>query len=275
MTKLFLRPKQADHIIVSISGGKDSSILMQMAETMKKEMPNTTFHYVHAVIDIDWKETKEVIKAQCDHFDVNPIFVQAVDKDGNKKGFLDQLTAPRIDRKTKEVKEYMFPDKTNARWCTSGLKTGPIDKFARSLKGNVLTMIGERAEESIDRAKLEAWRPDLKNTRKDGSRTIVKYSPILKMLEKEVWETIIINKIPVHPCYSWGVSRASCAICIFSKDGEIVIAAKRAPEIVRKYIKAERKISHTFKYKKATKTRPEMKITVEDILKSRGISFNI
>jgi len=267
----FTNAYQANHVIVSISGGKDSSILMHIAEGMKAQMPNATFHYVHAVIDIDWKETKEVVIAQCKHFGVEPIFVQAVDKDGKEKGFLDQLTAKRIDRKTGEEKEYMVPDMAN-RWCTSILKTGPIDKYARTLKGNVLVMIGERTEESAKRAALAQWRPDSENTRKDGSRNVVKFSPILDMKESEVWAIINYNAIPVHPCYSWGVSRASCAICIFSSNKEIALAAKHAPEIVQKYIQAEHQISTSFRYKPATKTRPEMRISIQDILESEGVN---
>lgn len=271
--KNFNQPNQADHVIVSISGGKDSSVLMVKAEQMKSEMPNATFHYVHAVIDIDWHETIDVVNAQCDHFGVKPIFVQAIDAKGNKKGFLDQLTSKRIDRKTGEEKEYMVPDMAN-RWCTSILKTGPIDKFARTLKGNVLVMIGERAEESTKRAQLEAWRPDAKNTLKNGTRNVVKYSPILDMPEREVWDIINSNAIPTHPCYLWGVSRASCAICIFSSNKEIAIAAEHAPDIVKKYIDAEKSISTTFRYKRATKTRPEMKISIEDILESEGVDVS-
>ncbi len=270
---LFIKANQANHIIVSISGGKDSSILMLFAESLKKEMPNTVFHYVHAVIDIDWNETKQIVIDQCDYFKVKPIFVQAIDKKGNKKGFLDQLTAPRKNRKTGEIGEYMFPDKTNARWCTSTLKTGPIDKYVRTLKGNVLDLIGERAEESNDRAKLIPWRPDNKNTRKDETRTVVKYSPILKMTEKEVWHLIEKNSIPIHPCYSWGVKRASCAICIFSSNKDIKIAAEKAPNIVKKYLEAENKISHFFKYKKATKKKPEIKMSVKDILNEQGFDI--
>lgn len=269
---IFDNPNEANHIIVSISGGKDSVLLMIIADEMKTEMPNATFHYVHAVIDIDWNETKGVVQAQCDHFGVKPIFVQAVDKHGKEKGFLDQLTAPRIDRKTGKTKEYMVPNMAN-RWCTSILKTGPIDKYVRSLSGNILVMIGERAEESVTRAKLDAWRPDTKNSKK--GRLVVKYSPILNVLSDEVWRLNNAHGVPVHPCYSWGVKRASCAICIFSSDKDIAIAAKKAPNIVRKYIQAENKISTSFRYKPATKTRPEMKISIESILKKQGVSFSV
>jgi len=266
----FNKPEQADHIIVSVSGGKDSAALMQYAVDT---YPADKLICVHAVIDIDWKETIDVVRAQCDHFGLPLVEVQAVDKKGNKKGFIDQLKAPRIDRKTGDTKEYMVPDMAN-RWCTSILKTGPIDKYARALRGNVLVLIGERAEESSQRAKLEAWRPDIKNTLKDGSRNIVKFSPILEYKEREVWDIINSNGIPTHPCYSWGVSRASCAICIFSSPKEIAIAAERAPEIVKDYINAEESLSTTFRYKAATKTRPEMRISLIDILNGEGVDVS-
>ena len=147
------------------------------------------------------------------------------------------------------------------------LKTGPIDKYARSLRGNVLILIGERAEESPKRSKLIPWRPDYKNTLKDGTRTIIKFSPILDMSESDVWGIINNNDIPIHPCYSWGVKRASCAICIFSSDKDIKIASKRAPEITQAYIEAEARISTSFRYKRATKTKPEVKESIYDILK--------
>jgi DNA sulfur modification protein DndC len=261
------REFNADHVVISVSGGKDSAALMQWAVNT---FPKEKLVCVHAKIDIDWKETIGVVEAQCKHFDLPLVVVQAVDKNGQEKGFLDQLTSPRIDRKTGEVKQYQFPS-MSSRWCTSILKTGPIDKYARSLSGNVLVLIGERREESPKRAALEAWRPDADNSK--PGRTVVKFSPILDMTEDQVWAVIEANKIPKHPCYSWGISRASCAICIFSSNTEIKLAAERAPEIVAAYITAESKIDHTFKYKPATKTRPAIKQTVAQILELQGVKL--
>ena len=63
--KDFLKADQADHVIVSISGGKDSSVLMQYAVD---NFPKEKLVCVHAKIDIDWKETIPVVEAQCKHF---------------------------------------------------------------------------------------------------------------------------------------------------------------------------------------------------------------
>jgi 3'-phosphoadenosine 5'-phosphosulfate sulfotransferase (PAPS reductase)/FAD synthetase len=253
-----------DHVVVSVSGGKDSSVLMQYAmDNFKK---GATLHFVHAVIDIDWHETMDVVKMQARHFQVEVDFVQAVDKNGMPKGFLSKLTSPRMKR-SGEITEQSFPDMCN-RWCTSELKSAPIDKYCRGLSGRILVLIGERAEESANRAALDMIRPD-EDLSKAG-RTVVKFSPILEMLETEVWYVINTNGIPKHPCYSLGVSRASCAICIFSSDREIAIAADHAPDIVAAYVSAERKVKHTFRYKAATKKKAAETITVEQILKQQG-----
>jgi len=256
-----------DSIVVSISGGKDSCALLWWA---LENFPKEKLVAVHSIIDIDWDETLPIVKKQCEFFGIELITVQAIDKHGNTKGFLDQLTSPRVNRKTGKIGQYKFPDMGN-RWCTSVLKTGPIDKYCRSLHGNILCLIGERREESSNRAKLEAVRPDTKNSK--NGRTVVKYSPILDLTEKQVWALLEVENIPVHPCYKLGVKRASCAICIFSSDREIAIAATHAPHIVKKYIEAENKIEHSFKYKPATKKRGVIKKTIADILREQGIEL--
>ena len=258
-----------DHIVVSVSGGKDSSVLLDYAV---KTFPKEKLIAVHAAIDIDWKETLPIVKEQCEFFGVPLKIVQAVNKKGEENGFIKVLTGPRKNRETGEIGEYKFPF-GSTRWCTSILKTGPINKFCNSLDGRILVLIGERREESPKRKKLEAWRPDANTTCASKGRETVKFSPILDMKADEVWKIIKDNKIPTHPCYGWGVSRASCAICVFSSNKEIKIAAERAPEIVARYLEAEKQIAHTFRYKAGTKKKAAVKQTVQNILDGAEYDF--
>jgi len=268
---MFTNIQDADHVLISVSGGKDSSALMLWALA---NVPKHKLIAVHAKIDVDWSVTLDIVKAQCAQLDIPLQVVCAVDNTGAQKGILDHLIAKRKNRVTGELTENQWPS-SSARWCTSLFKTGPIDKYARSFTGNVCVLIGERREESTNRAKLVAWRPDDKNTIK--GRTIVKYSPILDMKESEVWAAIKGRGLIVHPCYNWGVTRASCAICIFSSDADIAIAAKYDPYIVKKYLQAEKRIAHTFRYKPATKSRVEIKERIVDILAKFNLdrAFNV
>lgn len=251
-----------DAVVVNISGGKDSSALMAWA---LDRFPKELLHFVHAEIDIDWKETLPVVREQCAFFGVEPIVVCAQAADGSKKGFLSKLTSARKDRKTGELKENQFPNMAN-RWCTSELKMAPIHKWIRNnLSGRILNLMGERAEESAQRAKLEKIRFDEKLSA--AGREVWNLSAIHELTESQVWEIIHARGIPVHPCYSWGVKRASCAICIFSSNTDIRLAAKHAPEIAAAYVEAEAKIKHTFRFKPATSKRGELKETIATIIK--------
>lgn len=259
-TTLISNAESYDNIVVCVSGGKDSSALMLYA---LEHFPFNKISFVHAVIDIDHKETIGTVRAQAAFFNKPLIEVTAKHADGSTKGFISKLLSARTDRETGEKKENLFPDMCN-RWCTSELKLAPIWSHIRTLKGSTLVLIGERRDESSQRSKLEAIRPNEKLSK--AGRTVVDFSPILDMSESDVWSEIHQSGMPVHPCYAQGFSRASCAICIFSSDKEIALAAKTQPEIVSLYVEAESKINHTFRYKPATKKRPALRITVRDIL---------
>lgn len=251
-----------DAVVVNISGGKDSSALMVWA---LENFPREKLHFLHAEIDIDWKETLPMVHAQAKHFGVEAIVVKAVHADGSPKGFISKLLSPRKSRKTGEIGEQKFPDKPN-RWCTSELKVAPIHKWIKNnLEGKILNLMGERGEESKDRSELEDVRKNEKLTL--AGREVWDCSPLLDYTESDVWKVIHQKKIPIHPCYGWGVTRASCAICIFSSNEDIQIAQKHAPEIVARYVEAEAKIEHTFRYKAATKKRAALKTTIAQILK--------
>jgi 3'-phosphoadenosine 5'-phosphosulfate sulfotransferase (PAPS reductase)/FAD synthetase len=141
----------------------------------------------------------------------------------------------------------------------------PIHSWIKNnLKGRILNLIGERAEESSQRAKLAEMRRDEKLS--VAGREVWNGSPLLRLTESQVWEMIHRAKVPVHPCYGWGVKRASCAICIFSSDRDIALAAKHAPEIVAQYLEAEKQVKHSFRFKAATKSRAEFRETVQMII---------
>lgn len=247
------------NIVISGSGGKDSAALSCLAKRM---FPKAKLIAVHAQLDTDWKETEAIVIAQYKKLDIPLTMVRR--EDG--KGLLDLLIAGQVDRKTKELKEKKWPGSCT-QWCTSQLKIVPLDKFCRELPGNTLVLIGERAQESIKRTRKSVFNT---TTAKRNGKTLTKASIIYDWSIEKVWAECNFNEMPKHPCYDLGVSRASCAICIYSSKEEIAIAAKHYPELVKKYLDAEKKIGHKFRYNSTTKKS----LSISDILKGQGIDLD-
>lgn len=240
-------------IVVSTSGGKDSAALLVWA---CQQFGNHNVHALHAELDTDWNETIPTVIAQCKHANVKLSIVKRDDG----KGMLDLLIAGQRDRKTKEMKEKKWPG-SGTQWCTSQLKITPLDKWCKEYGDNVIVLIGERAEESIKRACKDVWS---KKHFPQLGKTLVKCSPIYDWSIEKVWSCNEFHDMPKHPIYALGVSRASCGICIYSRKCEIAIAAKHNPQLVNRYLNAEKKIKHTFKPKQS----------IADILIEQGIQLN-
>jgi DNA sulfur modification protein DndC len=117
------------------------------------------------------------------------------------------------------------------RQCTSDLKRGPIDKFIRGLREQVIVnCIGIRAEESSPRSKLTSWKVNEKLTTRQ--RTVYNWLPIFDLSLKDVLDWHRALRVPLHPIYvpeyRWNgttggyLRRLSCRLCIFSSDADVL-----------------------------------------------------
>jgi 3'-phosphoadenosine 5'-phosphosulfate sulfotransferase (PAPS reductase)/FAD synthetase len=123
-----------------------------------------------------------------------------------------------------------FPQVTASlqqRWCSSSIKIEVGDRylcnnprFADGQKRLVVT--GERAEESSARATYAVFEPNRKDNR-SGTRVkrwLDHWRPVHAWSEQEVWAIIERHRVAPHPVYHLGLSRASCAFCIFGGAGQ-------------------------------------------------------
>jgi len=137
------------------------------------------------------------------------------------------------------------------RWCSGVLKIDPASVAIRNqdrfLGKRVLTISGERAEESAARAHYNEFEPDRTDNR-DGvnrSRLVDRFRPVHKWTEDQVWEIIRRHKIHVHPAYYLGFPRCSCAFCIFGQANQWASAHAINPNGVNKVADYEKEFGMT------------------------------
>lgn len=232
-------------VVVSISGGKDSqTILGVIASQAKAENYNGKLLAVHADTGAEWKESLPHCQKLCAAYNI-------------------QLSVAEPFRKLPEhiEKRKMFPSAA-CRFCTSDCKRDPIFKtiraaFPATLGNNILSVTGERREESSHRAKLAAIEQNKKLTA--GNRIVTSYRPILDYKLNDVWSYISATGIPRHIAYDLGNERLSCAICMLAKDSDIRNGAKNNPELATHYLKIEAETGHTLKNGKSLKSILSMK----------------
>ena len=141
------------------------------------------------------------------------------------------------------------------RWCSSYVK---IEAFNRAFGNSprfdglrVLTVTGERAEESSNRATYKAREFDHKSghgkkPRGKGRKKIPRYveawKPVLDWCEIEVWALMARFGLRPHPAYELGYGRLSCALCIFSSKNQLETIRSATPQGARvfgQFVKAE------------------------------------
>ena len=125
----------------------------------------------------------------------------------------------------------------SVRWCSAYLKidvaTIALNNQPRFNNKRTLTVSGERAEESVARAKYQEFEPD-RADRRDGRarRHIDRWRPVLHWEEQRVWDIIERHKINPHPAYHLGWGRVSCMTCIFGSHHQWASVAQIAPQAI-------------------------------------------
>lgn len=231
-------------MIVYLSGGKDS--LRCLTEVLDQGVPLDRIECWHHRIDgaagqstlMDWPVTPDYCRRLCSALGVayyesyrdggfetellkaeaqsRPIHFETPDGWRSGGGTRSAISTRR-----------KFPQKTanlSQRWCSGQLK---IDVAALAIRNQprfvgqkVLTVSGERAEESAARAKYKGFEPDRTDLRSGRKpRLVDRWRPLIHTAEKAVWAGLEQYGIQPHPCYRIGFSRCSCQFCIFgNKD---------------------------------------------------------
>ena len=181
----------------------------------------------------------------------------------------------RRDKRNKKGElQVSWPDKANT-WCTSEHKTAQVMKLVTKLvdefcvatwgkkfhRGSdmprpvrVLSCLGLRSAESGPRSErlAEMIAKEGHAIRKahkghsNGKRIVDEWFPIESWSTDQVWDYITESGVRYAPTYDgltkgdrMGMSRLSCCFCILGSKRDLVIAARKYPELAQEYIKVE------------------------------------
>lgn len=196
--------------IVSVSGGKDSTVLYLWAieqfgakgfDAVFADTGNehpVTLNYVRNLHTM--AKGPEVVMVQADFKDR----ITAKNKTASGNPFLDMM-----------IWKGRAPS-TKAQFCTEHVKLRPIADWLKltSDAREPVMLTGIRAGESLRRSKL----PEREWVQLFDCET---WRPLLNWSEEQVFEKLRIHGVPPNPLYLAGFSRVGCFPCIHARKSEL------------------------------------------------------
>ncbi len=214
--------------IVAYSGGKDSTLLLQLVCEILISLPKTErLKEVHVISNDTLVESPLVIK----HLDKN---LKLLEKFKNKYKLPLHVVKTVPDTRdsfwVNLIGKGYIPPTRNFRWCTPKMKITPTEKYIKRVIGSneeTVLLLGVRKSESINRRKSIAKHST--GSRYNPHSTLdgcFIYTPIVDIDDEEIWH-ILLQRPPV-----WGVSnRDLITLYKNAKGGEcpLIISEDDAP----------------------------------------------
>lgn len=261
-----------DHILLSISGGKDSvaCLLMLLESGVSKDKIELVHQCIDGKLDtahdfLDWPVTESYIEALAEHFGLKLSFQWRAqgfygellrrERLSNDIYYLENGKVVHLPtQKGKKSTRLMWPamsSNLSIRYCSAYLKIDVFRKYVNNhpdFKGTIenpkkiLVITGERALESPARARYAYSEFHACNTK---SRIVHAVRPVLRYTEEEVWALYEKYSLLSHPAYLLGWNRTSCFGCIFSTADLWAMMREIAPERFDRIARMEQELGHT------------------------------
>lgn len=182
--------------IVGFSGGKDSTMLLQLVwYTLKRIPQELRKRRVYVVCNNTLVENPKILK-----------YTDGVLEDIEKAAF-DQSMPVQVVKTIPKLEDSFwvnligkgYPAPNNAfRWCTERLKINPTTEFIKSKvseDGEAIILLGTRSEESSSRARsMKKHEVDGERLRKHVLPNAYVFAPIKDILVTELWQ--YLNQVP-------------------------------------------------------------------------------
>lgn len=198
-------------LVINFSGGKDSCAMLSF---LCEKYPTVKKHVIFADTGWEHKDAETWCRKIVAKFGLELVVVR-----NPNKTFLEM-----VKRRKK------FPG-MQTRQCTSDLKRGPVQTWIRqNVKDKVvINCLGIRSSESSNRRKAKTLKRNKSMT--NSKRTVWEWNPIKEWSDKEVFDYLELQKIPLHPVYNY-LKRFSCRLCIFMSSDDVRKVAVHDPQAI-------------------------------------------
>lgn len=184
--------------IVAFSGGKDSTMLLQLVwSCLRRLAPNSRTRNVYVVCNNTLVENPKILK-----FVENQLRLI-------KTAAIEQSMPITVDHTVPSLQDsywvnligrgYPAPN-TSFRWCTDRLKIKPTTRYIQnkvSHYGEVIILLGTRKEESNTRARsMRKFEVKGKRLSKHSLPNAYVYAPLRDLTTEEVWQYLLQNESP-------------------------------------------------------------------------------
>jgi len=198
-----------ENIIVSFSGGKDSTVT---ADLVIRALSEPKIVHIFGDTTLEFPMTIEYAKRYRRN---NPKAIFKVAKNKEQDFY--------------EICEDIGPPARMLRWCCSMFKTGPITRVLNNMyrDRDIITFYGIRKCESVSRSKYNRIEDNAEVIKIQKQRVA---SPIFYWKDIDVWLYILGEKIDFNDAYRLGYSRVGCWCCPNNNEWDQFLSQIYMPE---------------------------------------------
>lgn len=251
-------------LAVSVSGGKDSQAMLNVVMNWYRanNLTNKIFA-IHADLGrAEWAQTAEFTAQMCAAQNIELVTVRA-EHEGKPIDLLDRINLRQAQLKEKGREDVVFFPSFQQRYCTSDMKTDPLNAHFKKFE-RVVSIEGIRWEESKARAKKPIFERRNGMKQKGGALGFT-WNPIVHFsfadvlgacgmseeqyrhgrLQYQLTETIPADW-KIHPAYAIGNDRLSCSICVLGSRNDVKNGIKHNPEFAEYLLQKEKETGFTY-----------------------------